>query len=890
MPDAGKPTPESGRALPEPAGWEGDVVLADGGTVHVRPIRRDDGERLVAFHARLSPESVYYRFFSPKPRLTDKEIEKFTTVDFVDRAALVAMLGDDVVAVARFDRWPGTDEAEVAFVVDDVHHGRGISTLLLEHLVAIAIERGIRRFTAEVLPDNRAMLAVFHRAGFEVTAHYASGIIDVSFDIDPTPHFVESVERREQRAESRSIARLVHPRSIAVIGASDRPGSIGRAVLRNLVTAGFDGPVYPVNPSAPHVGSVSSYPSVLEIPDDVHLAVLAVGADEVRDVVEQCAAKNVRAVIVIATGFADAGPEGLLAEQALVALARGRGMRLVGPASMGVISTGAGGTMYASFAPVPVRRGRVGISLQSGPFGAAVLDLAHRLGMGISTFVSLGNKADVSTNDLLNYWQDDPDTDVVLLYTESVGNPRKFARVARRVSRQKPIVVVKGHREATEDVAVDALFRQAGVVRVATVRQLVDVGRVLAGQPLPRGNRVAVLSNAASPAALALDGFEAAGLVPAAVGASVRRTVDALAVQAVVGDAVDLTYRATPEDYDLAIRCLLADDGVDAMVVIHAPPMADVLDRTPGVIADAAASGGKTVIAVMLGRDEGTLSPTSTVPVFAFAEAAVDALGRAAAYAAWRARPEGIVPTFVDVDHERAVTIVNDALARTAPERGTALSFVEALDLLRCYGIGVPPTVVVSSEPEAIAAAASIGYPIVLKAMTVPVVVRSEAGGVALDVQNEQELRGSYARMRASFGRDMDRAIVQSMVDGGVETILTVSSHPSFGPVVSFGLGGAFADAIGDRTSRAVPLTDLDAEAMIAGSRGAYALDLVGVDRAALAEVVLRLSRLIEDLPAVSRVRLNPVLVSSGATSVVAAEIWLSPIESEPGSPLRRLG
>ncbi len=391
-----------------------------------------------------SERSAYFRFFSPKPRLTDKDVKRFTEVDMVDRVTLVAVLGEDVIAVAGFDRWPGKDEAEVSFTVADVHQGRGVATLLLEHLAAMARQCGITRFTAEVLPTNSAMLSVFRRAGFEVSNELSSGIVDVVFDIEPTVTYVESVERREQRAESRSIARLLRPRSVAVIGASDRPGTVSREVFRNLLGCGFDGPVYPVNPTVPHVASVPTYPSVLDIPDDIHLAVIAVRAEAVDEVLRQCAATRVRAAVVLASGFADASAEGATRQRELVELARRNGMRIVGPASMGIVNSDP--ILHASLAPPGVPPGRVGVSLQSGPLGIAVIEEAKRLGVGLSSLVSLGNQGDVSANDLLNFWDDDPGTDVVLLYSESFGNPRKFGRIARRVARNKPIVAVKAGR------------------------------------------------------------------------------------------------------------------------------------------------------------------------------------------------------------------------------------------------------------------------------------------------------------------------------------------------------------------------------------------------------------------------------------------------------------
>jgi acyl-CoA synthetase (NDP forming)/RimJ/RimL family protein N-acetyltransferase len=860
--------------------WQGDVVLADGGTVHVRPIRPDDGGRLLALHGRLSPESIYYRFFSPKPRLTDKEVEHFTTVDFRDRVALVAILGDDMIAVGRFDRWPGRDEADVAFTVDDVHHGRGIATVLLEHLAAIARELGITRFTAEVLPDNRPMLGVFRAAGFEVSTRFSSGIIDVVFDLDPTLRFLESVERREQRAESRSIARLIRPRSVAVIGASDRPGSVGRAVFRNLLGGGFNGPVYPVNPTVPHVASVPAFEAVGDIPDDVHLAVIAVPASEVEGVVQQCAAKRVRGVVVIATGLADT-------EAGLADLARGHGMRLIGPASMGLISTSDASTMHASFAQVPVRRGRIGMSLQSGPLGIGLLELANRLGVGISSFVSLGDKADVSANDFLNYWDDDPDTGVVLLYTESFGNPRKFGRIARRVSRRKPIVAVNPGLGLPEDLAADALYLQAGVIRVDTVRRLFDVGRVLDAQPLPKGGRVAVVANADSPAALALDAVRAAGLRAAELAPA---TCDAIAAvlpaEGTVGTAIDLTHRAGPRLYGEVLGHVLADPGVDAVLAIYAPPIASAVEDVARAITEAAAGSGVPVVAVTLGRDDGPLAPGSPVPSFGFPEPAADALGRIVRYARWRQRPEGDVPELDGIDVEAAEAVVRHALE--IRPGGTLLPLGVARELLATHHIPMSAARAVTSLEDALAAADELGYPVVLKAAGIEHLARSESGGVALDVQDPGELKGSYERMRAVLGVAMAEAVVQRMVPGGVETIITVESHPSFGPIVAFGLGGAFAEAIADRPARSLPLTDLDASELVASSRAAEALTAIGANVRSVEEILIRVGLLVDAVPEVSRIRLNPVLVSPDAAWVIDARIHVAPARRR-AEELRRL-
>jgi acyl-CoA synthetase (NDP forming)/RimJ/RimL family protein N-acetyltransferase len=876
---------------PEPGDlreWEFDAVLADGSTAHVRPIRPDDGDRLVDLHARMSDRSRYFRFFSPKPRLTDKEVERFTHVDFNDRVALVAVLGDQIIAVARYDRWPGKDEAEVAFTVDDAHQGKGIATLLLEHLSVVARQRGIGRFTAEVLPDNNAMLGVFRRAGFEVHRHFASGVVDVAFDIDPTPAFIETVEQREQRAESRSIARILHPKSIAVVGASDRAGSMGRAVFRNLLAHGFDGPVYPVNPFVPHVASVPAVPAIGDIADDVHLAIIAVPAAEVADLVAQCAAKRVRGAVVIATGFSDAGESGADEERRLIELARLHGMRLIGPASMGFISTTGPGVVHASFTPVAVQPGRVALSLQSGPLGSALLEMAGRLGLGISTFVSLGNKGDVSANDLLNYWDDDPGTDVVLMYTESFGNPRKFGRIARRVSRRKPIVAVKVGRSDRDDVAADALYQQAGVIRVDSVRELLDVGRLLASQPLPAGPRVAVVSNAASPAALAADAITGEGLVMATLADATSTSLAAVAHdEARTTNPVDLTYRAGAQQIAAALGEVLADPGVDAVVTVYTPPVVGEVVEVGEAITRVAAHADKPVVAVLLGQEEGPAADGGSVPSFAFPEPAAAALARAVRYARWRSTPQGTVPPEDAEAVESSRAIVTHALG-VRPE-GTLLPLSVARELFRVWGLSFAPARAVTSVGEAVAAADELGYPVTVKAAGLERLARSESGGVALDLQSSFEVAAAYERMRAALGTAMAEAMVQKMVPGGVETVAAVEQHPSFGPVVTFGLGGAFADAIDDHTARSLPLTDLDALAMVRDSRAAAAVAAVGANPEAIAAFLVRVAAMADALPEIDRVRINPVIVSRSEVWGVDAKVHVAPADVRPDVLLRRM-
>ena len=484
-----------------PAHWEADVVLADGGTAHVRPIVAEDADRWSRFISGLSPQTIYYRFFSEHPRLGLVEREHYTNVDYVDRVAFVALLGDEIVGVGRYDRIPGSPVAEASFVIDDSHQRRGLGSILLEHLAAAAGERGLQRFEAEMLTENTKMIRVFQHAGYRVAREDEGGSVRLAFDIEPTAQSVEVMRAREHRAESRSIARLLSPATIAVVGASRTPGSVGHTLLRHLLHGGFPGPVYPVNPAATSVASVRAYPSVLDIPDAVDLAVVITPVDALGEVVAQCGAKQACGLIIVTE------TEDPQLDHDLVVQARAFGMRVVGPTSLGVICTGLG--LNASLSPVLPPAGPVGFYSQSGPLGAALLEQAVRRGLGVSTFVSAGNQADVSSNALLQYWEEDETTGVVVLYLETVGNPRKFARLARRISRRKPVVAVMA--AAATDVEA-ALLRQAGVVRVETVTELFDVAVLLASQPLPAGRRLAVVSDSAALARLAVSAAGSVGL------------------------------------------------------------------------------------------------------------------------------------------------------------------------------------------------------------------------------------------------------------------------------------------------------------------------------------------------------------------------------------------
>jgi acetyl coenzyme A synthetase (ADP forming)-like protein len=904
---------------PYPSDWECDVALSDGGTVHVRAIRPDDDAALLALYERMSEESLYLRFFSPVPPPSARQLDRLATVDHRERVALIAELGGDIVAVARYDCFPTGHEAEVAFIVDDKLQGRGIGTLLLEQLAAIGREEGITRFVATTLPQNRRMLDVFSDAGYTVTRTFSEGAVEVSFPIEVTEASLAVQQQREQHAEARSMGRLLAPTSIAVIGAGRRPNTIGHELFRNLLAGNFSGPVYPVNPSASSVASVRAYPSILDVPDQVDMAVITVPAADVLDVVEQCARKAVRGLVVITAGFAEIGGEHVSTEHELVEIVRRYGMRMVGPNCMGVINTNPAVQMNATFAPFAAPSGRVGFLSQSGGLGIELLGRASELGLGISTFVSVGNKADVSGNDLLQYWEEDPDTDVILMYLESFGNPRKFARLARRVSRAKPIVAMKSGRTgagtrgasshtaalASPDDTVDALFAQAGVIRVKTLEQLFGTAQLLAHQPLPPGRRVAIVSNGGGPGILAADACESAGLEVPELNADAQAELRSfVSPDASVRNPIDLVAAATATTYERTLRTLLAGDQIDALLAIFVPPLVTRAADVARAVATAAADAGdKTVLTCFLGRtglpdalrgtgpSAGNATGHRAVPSFAFPEAAAAALGRAADHADWLRRDEGQVPAFDDVDIDAARALVDERMEFHVD--GAWLDPDVAARLCDCFGVAVAPSVWVASASGALGVAEEIGYPVALKAGSGAIVHKTDVGAVHLDLDSSEAVTGAFEAMRTALGDEMGGAIVQPMVESGVETIVGVTHDPLFGSLVVFGMGGVAAELIRDRALRILPLTDVDAHELVRSVRSSPLLfGYRGAPEAnvdALEQLLLRVGRLADAVPEVVEMDCNPVIVTPKGATVVDVKIRLGPPAPHRLPGVRRL-
>ncbi|WP_052359877.1 bifunctional acetate--CoA ligase family protein/GNAT family N-acetyltransferase [Actinoplanes friuliensis] len=829
----------------------------------MRPIRPDDAPAIVEFHSRMSDRTRYLRYFSPYPRIPERDLARFVNVDHRDREAFVIVSGPRIMAVGRYERLgPDAPEAEVAFVVEDAHQGRGIGSVLLEHLAEAAREHGITRFVAEVLPQNAGMLRVFSDFGYQVQRKYADGVVHLEFPIAPTEKSREVQESREQRTEARSISRLLHPRAVAVYGASASGQGIGAALLGHLRDGGYTGTVVPVHRSADRVAGLPAYRSAVAAGVAVDLALVAVPPEGVAEVLADAAAAGAGGLVVVSAGFAEAGAEGARAQRELIDSAHAAGMRVVGPNCLGIANTDPAVRLNATLAPALPAAGRVGFFSQSGALGVALLAEADRRGLGLSSFVSAGNRADVSGNDLLQYWQDDPGTDAVLLYLETFGNPRKFARLARRMSRVKPVVAVAsatrppglaGDLPGPDTKAVTALFARSGVIRVDTVAELFDVGILLAHQPLPAGRRVAIVGNSSALSGLAVAACRATGLTVAD------------------GYPCDISPQAGAHDFADALADAAVDDRVDALVVVFAPPLPGQLPDEDADFAAAlgsvALAGEKPTVATFL---LGQLPPR--VPAYPSVEEAVRALSRVATYADWLRQAPGALPALSGVDP-------------SAPELQGPPT-----DLLAAYGIKVEPSSSAGSLDEALAAAETLGYPVALKAAGGALRHRIDLGAVRLALADAEDVRAAYSELSQAFGPDV---LVQSMVPAGVACTVEVVEDPAFGPVIGFGLGGVASELLGDLAWRAAPLTDRAAAALVDEPRAAPLLHgyrgSAPVDRGALIDLLLRVGRLADEHPQVRALSLNPVLARPDGITVLHASVELGEPGTRPDTGPRRL-
>jgi acyl-CoA synthetase (NDP forming)/RimJ/RimL family protein N-acetyltransferase len=847
------------------------VVLADGHTVRVRPIVPEDADALVRFHHRQSAESIYFRYFSPRPELSAREVRHFTTVDHHDRVAFVALAMDEIIAVARYERYRGTDTAEVAFFVDDDHHGRGLASLLLEYLAAAGLENGLRRFSATTLPNNRKMLAVFSAAGYEVSTRLDDGVVEVGFDIDPTRAALAAMDRRERAAEAASVRPMLAPASVAVVGASRERGGLGAEIFHNLLAAGFRGPVLPVNRRADAVAGVAAYPSVLDLPEPVDLAVIATPAADVPSVIEECGERGVRSVVVVSAGFAESGAEGAELEHRAVEAARRHGLRLLGPNCLGLVNTDESVRLDATLAPELPPAGRVAVMAEAGTLSAAIVDHAVRMELGVSTMVAAGNRADVGATDLLSYWTEDDATDAVLLYLAARHLRPRFVRAARAASLHLPVaalhtsmaVAASPGRGGDAARRAQAMFRQTGVIGVDTLEQLFDVGRVVADQPVPAGAGVVVVGNSDGAVSLAADACVEAGLdlVPVEVATGDGR---------VLCNPIDLSYLAGPDAFASALATVGADERVHSVLVVYTPPRLDWDPAIGDVVLDAAAAAPTvTFAATMLGaagrarlwRDDAS---GPGVPIFRFPEDAARAIGRLAGYRAWRdAAGSAPLEDATVGDVEAARTVLEPAIARVGDDDGGAvepLSLDEQDAVLDAYGIEVIPRRLVHDLDAAVAAADELGWPVALKAAVRNRLTRSTASGVVLDIADEAQLRATWERMHDALGTAMLPAVVQRFADSGLDVAVRVRRDDDGSGTVLVGLGGPAAIA-DERELAVLPLSLADASSLVATSPvGRVLTD--PLDRVPIVELVHRLAALVEQHDGVRELDADPVVAS----------------------------
>ena len=891
---------------------DGDVVLRDGSTVRIRVMRPSDEAGLCDLLTSLSEESRWLRFYCNQNR-TAIAAEAHREANLDQAFGLIACSGEEERVVGHaFYVAVAEKRAEVAFTIANNFQGRGLGSILLGQLAQVASANGIEIFEAEVVAANHRMLHVFRASGFPIEVNANAGQLRVVFPTSFTAEARKQFERRESIAAVNALKLFFEPRGVAVIGASRQRGTIGGEILHNLLSYGFKGPVYPVNPAATVIEKAPSYPSIEAIPGPVDLAVIVVPAAAVVEVAAACARKGVKALVVISAGFSETGQEGKARQAELVSVCRGAGMRLIGPNCMGIANTNPDVLLDATFAPGFPPRGRVGFSSQSGALGLAIMEFANSLGLGISTFVSVGNKADISGNDLLRYWESDDDTEVILLYLESFGNPKKFSEIARRVGRKKPIAVVKSGRSAAgaratsshtgaliaaSDVTVDALFRQAGVVRTDTLAELFDVASLLSNQPLPRGSRVGIITNAGGPAILCADTCEARGLeVPVLSEDSQARLREFLPAGASVGNPVDMIASAPAEHYKRAIEIVGTDEKVDSLIVIFTPPLVTRADNVARSIVEAVQriDNDKPVLSVFLSAHEPPRelrTQNVSIPSYSFPETAAIALARAARYRQWRDRHETYPPRFEDIRTDEAAAAIAAALARGEGW----LTPDEVAQICSCYGLPLIEQRVVTNVDDAAAAAAEIGGQIALKAIAPGLVHKTEAGAVRLGLNGAEQVRAAAHEMTkqlTAYGHSPSGFVVQQMAKRGVEMLVGVVHDPQFGPVVACGAGGVQVELLKDVSVRLSPLSNEDAAAMIRelrtypllkGFRGSPVADVP-----ALEEGLLRVSAMVEDLPQIAELDCNPFVVHETGATILDARIRVTAIEPRPLVGVRR--
>lgn len=893
-----------------PADREADVVLRDGSTVHVRPVRVEDRDEMRAFLSGVSSDSIWFRFFSAAN--LDWATNRSLDVDYRKRYGLVVETGSPrrIIAHAAYV-WIDDDRAEVAFLVGDAWQGHGIATILLAHLAESASSQGLTTFVADVVPGNHRMIQVFRDSGFAVDVRPTPDAIRIEFPTSLSPDATARFQARDRTASVAAVKRVLSPRSVAVVGASRRRGTVGGALLHNLIEAEFAGSLYAINEHGGSVQGMTAYRSPAELPGHVDLAVIAVPAERVLDAARGCIAAGARALVVISAGFAEVGETGRQRQHELLDLCRESGVRLVGPNCQGVLNTAADVRLNATFAPHQSQPGSIGFLSQSGGLGIAIIEAAAGPGVGLSSFISVGNTADLSGNDFLQYWEQDPHTAVALLYMETFGNPRKFARIARRVGATKPVIAVKSGRSAAgargaashtgallaaSDVTVDALFRQAGVIRTDTLAEMFDVAALLSKQPVPGGDRVAIVTNAGRPGIVCADACQAAGVdVPEPSGKLAARLAAVLPPAASVSNPIDMIPTASAEDYQQVLTILATSGSFDAILAIFVPPLVTQARDVAAAIRRTASTTEQCSIAAVFMTDEGPPRELSdddiSVPGYQFPEDAARAVAHAARYGAWRSRPEELPFSAAPAAVAHGAAIISRQLAEGAGWMAPAA----VAELLACHGVPQAPYRLTHHVAGAVAAAAELGLPAAVKAVAPGLLHKRDVGAVAVGLETPGAVRRAASTIESAVkaaGFELEGFLVQPMVADGVELLVGMVQDASFGPVLACGAAGSNTELFKDVSVRLTPVTDRDAAEMLrglrlfpllTGFRGSQACDLGAIE-----DVLTRISAMVEAHPEIAELDCNPLIAAADGAVVVDARVRIQP--SAPSGPLPSVG
>lgn len=872
-------------ALPRPA----DVLLADGRIAAIRPMTAADRDGLMALHDAAGDESLRLRFFALNREAAHQYVDHLVSQSGDTVATLVATIGGTIVAVATAER-VAPDVAEAAFLVSDAEHGHGLGSLLLEHLAAACRDNGIRRFVADVLPDNNAMIRVFRDAGFTLSNRSELGVVLVEMSTEASAAAVEVADRREAVSEARSLAPLFHPRTVAVVGVRRDGAGLGHAVLASILEGGFTGDVYVVHPEVTSIEGVTAVPHLADVPGHVDIAIVAVPAPRVLDAVQDAARGGVSTVVVISSGLGELGPEGAEMQREMLRTAREHNIRLIGPNCLGVMVNGPDIRLNATFSRSVPPPGGLAIASQSGGVGIALLDVARELGVGVSTFISLGNKADVSGNDLLAAWLDDPAVTGAALYLESFGNAPKFARIARRFAERKPLLAVVGGRSAsgqrggashtaaaaTPAVGIDALFSQAGVIACTSAEEMGRTALLLAEQPLPAGRRIAIVSNAGGLGVLAADAADVHGLeVPelsndlrAELGGQVSGTTG-------TSNPIDLGAGASADNLAGVVEPLLASSEVDALLVVLVPTsVAPSQPLVDALVAARVRFPEKPVVLVGLG---GIGRGAHGVSVFRAVDDAVKALGHASRYAEWLAAPRSAPEPH---DQQRAAT-ARSAARELVDHIGAGSGWVDAADvprLLLPYGLEAVGGV--AHDPiDAARLSSELGFPVVVKVADRDIVHKTDRGLVRVGLESAGEVIAATRAFADELGRDDVPVLVQPVV-AGVEVALGVVRDPGFGPLVMVAAGGVATGILDDRAFLLPPFTKTDAARAIRSLRIWPLLDgyrgATPIDTADLEEMVVALGELALDVPEIAELDLNPVMCTPTGTVLVDVKVRLA--------------